>query len=181
MAQMPQTDGLVPVKDGEASSSIEGLASLMERAVSRSLATPATPTGLFTGRIVAFAEDGVPSVECAALATDRAFPSASLVALDRSCLGRRVALMCADGDRERPVIMGLLAIDPASHAEAGVAPAVRIDGKSVTLSATDEIVLQCGKASIVLTRSGKVLIRGSYVSNRSTGVNRIKGGAVQIN
>ena len=37
------------------------------------------------------------------------------------------------------------------------------------------------EASITLTRAGKVLIQGSYVSSRSTGVNRIKGGSVQLN
>jgi hypothetical protein len=42
-------------------------------------------------------------------------------------------------------------------------------------------VLQCGKASITLTKAGKVLIQGSYVSSRSTGVNRVKGGSVQLN
>ena len=42
-------------------------------------------------------------------------------------------------------------------------------------------VLVRGKASITLTREGKVLIRGTYLSSRSSGVNRIKGGSVQIN
>ena len=32
-----------------------------------------------------------------------------------------------------------------------------------------------------LTKAGKVLIHGAYVSNRSSGVMRIKGGSVQIN
>ena len=41
--------------------------------------------------------------------------------------------------------------------------------------------LRCGKASITLTRAGKVLIRGAYLLSRSSGVNRIKGGSVQIN
>ena len=30
-------------------------------------------------------------------------------------------------------------------------------------------------------RAGKVLIRGAYLLSRSSGVNRIKGGSVQIN
>ncbi len=55
------------------------------------------------------------------------------------------------------------------------------DGEELTLSAKRQITLQCGKASITLTRAGKVLIRGAYVSTRSSGVNRIKGGSVQIN
>ena len=58
---------------------------------------------------------------------------------------------------------------------------VFIDGKRVTFDAKEQIVLRCGKASITLTRAGKVLIRGAYLLHRSSGVNRIKGGSVQIN
>jgi hypothetical protein len=57
----------------------------------------------------------------------------------------------------------------------------RVDGHRVVLDAEQEIVLRCGKASITLTRAGKVLIRGAYLLSRSSGVNRIKGGSVQIN
>jgi len=56
-----------------------------------------------------------------------------------------------------------------------------VDGRRVTFDAKEEIVLRCGKASITLTRAGKVLIRGAYLLSRSSGVNRIKGGSVQIN
>jgi hypothetical protein len=58
---------------------------------------------------------------------------------------------------------------------------VTVDGKKVTFHAEEEIVLRCGKASITLTKAGKVIIRGAYLLNRSSGVNRIKGGSVQIN
>jgi len=56
-----------------------------------------------------------------------------------------------------------------------------IDGRRVRLEAQDEIVLQCGEASITLRRNGRVVIRGAYVETRSKGTNRIKGGSVQIN
>jgi uncharacterized protein (DUF2345 family) len=55
------------------------------------------------------------------------------------------------------------------------------DGQRMLVSAKKELTLRCGKASITLTEAGKVLIQGSYVSSRSTGVNRIKGGSVQLN
>ena len=58
---------------------------------------------------------------------------------------------------------------------------VLIDGKRVTFDAREQIELRCGKASITLTRAGKVLIRGAYLLSRSSGVNRIKGGSVQLN
>ena len=49
------------------------------------------------------------------------------------------------------------------------------------LRAEREIVLECGDASITLTRAGKVLIRGHYILSRASGYNRIKGAAIDIN
>lgn len=56
-----------------------------------------------------------------------------------------------------------------------------LDGERLTLRADREIELSCGEASIVLTRAGKVILRGQYVLSHSAGVNKIKGGSVQIN
>jgi hypothetical protein len=61
------------------------------------------------------------------------------------------------------------------------APDALVDGKRVVIEAADEIVLRCGKASITLRRNGRVVIRGVYVETRAEGVNRVKGGSVQIN
>ena len=58
---------------------------------------------------------------------------------------------------------------------------VTIDGKRITFDAEQEIVLKCGNASITLTRSGKILIRGEYVLSHSSGENRIRGGSISIN
>ncbi len=58
---------------------------------------------------------------------------------------------------------------------------VDADGQRLVVSAQEQLVLRCGKASITLTKAGKVLIQGAYVLSRSTGVNRIKGGSVQLN
>ena len=49
------------------------------------------------------------------------------------------------------------------------------------VTAKEQVVIRCGKASITLTRAGKVLIQGEYVLSRSAGVNRVKGGSVQLN
>ena len=56
-----------------------------------------------------------------------------------------------------------------------------VDRKRILFDAEEEIVLRCGEASITLTRSGKIIIKGSYLLSRSSGANRIKGGSVQIN
>ena len=58
---------------------------------------------------------------------------------------------------------------------------VMVDDKRIEIEGQDEVVLRCGKASITLRRNGRVIIRGTYVESRSTGTNRIKGGAVLIN
>lgn len=97
-------------------------------------------------------------------------------------IGREVLLMFERADPARPVIVGCLREDstgPLGEAAANVE--ADVDGQRLVVCAKNEIVLRCGHASITLTRAGKVLIRGAYVSSRSTGVNRIRGGSVQIN
>ncbi|MGV8750478.1 DUF6484 domain-containing protein, partial [Pseudomonas aeruginosa] len=73
------------------------------------------------------------------------------------------------------------ALDTPDHQWLAQEASARLDGERLEFSAEREIVLRCGKASITLTRAGKVIIHGAYLSSRSTGVNRIKGGSVQIN
>ena len=89
------------------------------------------------------------------------------------------------GHPRKPVIMGVIqssadvsAAPPRSEKRVVIAEA---DGRRLVIDAEDEIVLRCGEASITMTRAGKVLIRGAYLSSRSSGVNRISGGSVQIN
>ena len=101
---------------------------------------------------------------------------------------RDVLLVFENNDPELPIIIDTLysLVDEITESstialETEIPKDVLIDGKRVTFDAKEEIVLRCGKASITLTKAGKVLIRGAYLLNRSSGVNRIKGGSVQIN
>ncbi len=55
------------------------------------------------------------------------------------------------------------------------------DGQRMVVSAKEQLVLRCGQASITLTKAGKVLIDGTHVLSRASGVNRVKGGSVQLN
>lgn len=96
--------------------------------------------------------------------------------LDPSAVGGEVVLLFEDGDSSRPIVVG--AVRPANAAPGMPA---EVDGERVLITADREIVLRCGEASITLTRAGKVLIRGTYVLSRSSGANRIKGAAVEIN
>ena len=70
---------------------------------------------------------------------------------------------------------------PVPRAQPSTTIEALVDGKRVTIEAQDEIVLRCGQASITLRRNGRIVVRGTYVETRARGINRIKGGAVQIN
>ncbi|WNZ64187.1 DUF6484 domain-containing protein [Myxococcus sp. MxC21-1] len=103
-------------------------------------------------------------------------------------------LLFEDGDPRLPLVIGLeqghsstplldvmldtVGIEP----EPVPAPTeARVDGQRVEIEGKDEIVLRCGQASITMRSNGKVVIRGVYVETQSSGVNRIKGGSVQVN
>jgi hypothetical protein len=117
--------------------------------------------------------------------------------------GHRVVLVFENGDPRQPIIIGLVQATsatpmldallegdtaPAPEAEPAQAePAqakpveAHVDGKRVVIEGADEVVLKCGQASITLRRNGKLIIKGTYVETHATGVNRIKGGSVQVN
>ena len=86
--------------------------------------------------------------------------------------GGAVVLAYVDGDPNRPIVIGLL--QPPQTSMAGMA-------QELVLDAGRKIALRCGKASLVLTSAGKILLRGTHLLSHSCGVNRIKGGSVQIN
>lgn len=141
--------------------------------------------GVVTGQLVAIADAGLtPLVVVSSLQPGaRALRARTVVDLQDVHIGQQVVLAFEQGDAERPIVMGVLRSEDFNwpiaaqpeHAE------VAVDGDSLIVSARQRLVLRCGKASITLTRAGKVLIDGAYVQSRSTGMNRVKGGSVQIN
>lgn len=106
---------------------------------------------------------------------------------------RPVELRFENGDPGAPVLVRIapaIALeewlqdfmpDPDSGPAEDAAEAQARETGTRVIQGQDELVLQCGKASITLRRNGKVIIKGTYVETRSEGVNRIKGGSVQIN
>ncbi len=113
----------------------------------------------------------------------------STVPLSVAEVRREVALLFENGDPCKPLVLGLIqhpeatplamAQEPSANGRSAVE--AHVDKEQLVFTAEKEIVLRCGEASITLTRAGKVLIRGKYLLSRSSGVNRIKGGSVQIN
>jgi hypothetical protein len=146
---------------------------------------------VITGRLVGLADAGLPSVDYPSNPLGQPLLARTTVALTRDLIGREVILTFDGGSPKSPIVLGVLQVlgDPAvadrtepDGLEGRPGPAVaEVDGKRVVFTAEDEVTLRCGGASITLTRVGKVLIRGAYVVSHSSGVNRIKGGSVQIN
>jgi hypothetical protein len=146
-------------------------------------AVPSVSAGqLHLGTLVGFDVGGTPLVDFAGNEdTPQPLPARSTVALQPEQTGCEVVLAFTASDKRRPIILGCL-VPPSSRSPEAAKPVeVKLDGQQLVFTADHEIVLRCGKASITLTRAGKVLIRGAYLLSRSSGVNRIKGGSVQIN
>ena len=144
---------------------------------------PAVPTGVVIGELVGMKDEGrVPLVTYAGQPGSAALTARSVVDLYGPHVGRKVVLMFEGGDSRRPIVMGVLREGegwPLDKQPGQVE--VDVDGERMLVTAKEQIILRCGKASITLTRAGKVLIKGSYLLSRSAGVNRIKGGSVQLN
>jgi hypothetical protein len=147
--------------------------------------TPAKASGadlmppVIIGTLVGFSQSRAPLVDFPGNESGIALPARTMIALNEHDAGCEIALVFENGDAAKPVILGRLQSQNAGTNEGTVN--VSLDGEQVALSAKNEIVLRCGKASITLTRAGKIIIRGAYLLSRSSGVNRIKGGSVQIN
>lgn len=133
--------------------------------------------GVVIGVLVGLATDGSPLVDFPGNPGDNPIPARSTTALGSGEIGREVALLFEGADATKPVLVGVITA-PQSRLLPVV---VQRDRERIELVADREIVLRCGNASITLTRAGKILIRGAYVSSRSSGVNTIKGGSVHIN
>ena len=110
-----------------------------------------------------------------------AVPARTTVDLHSAHVGKKVALMFDSADPLKPIVIGVLRQPDANSNVGPSSVEIDRDGERMIVAAKDQLVLRCGKASITLTRDGKVLIQGAYVSSRSTGVNRVKGGSVQLN
>jgi hypothetical protein len=127
------------------------------------------------GRLIRYGPAGA-LVEFANNPLDRPVAARTTAPLEPMVVGAEVLLLFENGDPARPLVVGV--VRPPDAAPGVTA---ELDGERVVLSAEREIVLRCGEASITLTRAGKVLIRGTYILTRSSGANRIKGAAVEIN
>jgi hypothetical protein len=97
-------------------------------------------------------------------------------------IGCDVVLVFEDAGSAKPIIVGC--VRNAGHqttAQAVGQIEVDADGERLIVSAKHGLVLRCGKASVTLSADGKIVLRGTQVVSHASGVNRVKGGSVQIN
>lgn len=138
--------------------------------------------GVTIGVLVSLDEKQKPMVVFPANPQENAVIARTTTPLNRDDIGKEVALLFEQGDPRYPLIIGRIQ-KPITTSSTSIKQStqVELDDEHLVLSAKKSITLKCGKASITLTKSGKVLLRGAYLLSRSSGVNRIKGGSVQIN
>lgn len=174
----PNDDPFVPL--AERSFADDAFDALRLRSVSPSPVPLPAPA---IARLHGFDLLDVPQIDALAACPGRVIAARSTVALRCATIGREVLVLFEQGDIERPIIIGVIEPQALQDKTAPPSPGVQVhaDGERHLIEAEREIVLRCGEASITLTRAGKVIIRGAYILSRSTGYNKIKGAAIDIN
>lgn len=166
-----------------------------------------TPGEVIIGSLTGLDHQGRALVDFTGNPKDRAIMAISTSPISLQHSGRQVALLFDNNDLEKPIIVGLIHnplqdildnfelsdVDNSNNNESDsqankniedslpTVDDMLLDGERLVFEAKKEIVLKCGESSITLTKAGKILIKGKYLLNRSSGVNRILGGSVQIN
>jgi len=145
--------------------------------------SPAPATNAATALLHGFALDDQPLLTGVHGLPGEIVTAMTTVALRREHIGSAVVCVFDQGDLRRPIVIGVLCQSGPSAAARAAEPHVTVvaDNERLVLSAEREVMLRCGEASITLTRAGKVVISGTYVVSRSSGYNKIKGAAVDIN
>lgn len=148
--------------------------------------------GLRIGRIVSVADNrfivDYPENSLGPIAARITSSAKSRITGNGCPAGKEVLLAFENNDPAQPIIVDTMysLLDEIAEAttvepEAAIPNEATIDGKRITFDAQEEIELKCGKASIVLTSAGKVIIKGAYLLSQSSGENKIRGASVGIN
>lgn len=114
-------------------------------------------------------------------------PAAPLEEADYN-LGQSVLLVFEDNDPALPIICGIIRKrlqpphqTPVVRLDSSAVRDVLVDGRQLVFQAGQQILLRCGKSSVLLRRDGKVVIRGTNLLSRSSGSNKIKGASIDLN
>jgi hypothetical protein len=139
--------------------------------------SPRRTEGAQLGRIVGLKHDA-PLVVASCSELESPVAALTCVTIEARDVGREVVLMFEAGEPQRPIVVGFLERGRATY---DAQHDVVFDAPSLRLVAKRSITLACGAATITLDRSGKITIRGAQVVSHADGINRIRGGSVQLN
>jgi len=137
--------------------------------------------GVVIGVLMSFTEAGLPLVAFPGNQSETGIAAHSTTIFKPDDIGCQVALLFEGGDLRRPIVIGRMQYPQDIVQPRQQTMSAELDDERLEFKAGKEIVLRCGKASITLTKAGKIILRGAYVLSRSSGVNKIKGGSVHIN
>ena len=159
-------------------------ATLTSAPVATLSAVPAVSAAAVMARFHGFDLEDRPLVSGTPALPHEILVARSTVPLRGSDIGSTVVLLFDGGDVRQPLIIGV--VQDRQQAREDVQQAaqlvtVQADDDRFVVNAEREITFRCGEASITLTRAGKVIIEGAYIVSRSSGYNKIKGAAVDIN
>ncbi|WP_111642382.1 hypothetical protein [Marinimicrobium alkaliphilum] len=146
---------------------------------------------LLIGTITGITEEGSPQLRFMLDGAWRTVAAVPMISMTPKHVGRQGVAMMANGEIKALVLVGLVhspldtvlqqavTLDGMSEPEAE--PYADVDGQSRIIEGKEQVVLRCGDASITLTKAGKIILRGKHLVSRSSGVNRILGGSIQMN
>lgn len=139
--------------------------------------------GVVIGVLVGLDENHNPLVVFPANPQEEAVTARTTTRLQHDDIGKEVALLFEQGNPQQPLIIGPINKPEKTlkSNEGSQSVSLDIDDENLVFNAKQSITLKCGKASITLTKAGKIILRGDYLLSRSSGVNKIKGSSVQIN
>jgi hypothetical protein len=132
--------------------------------------------GAVTGRLIGFADTGAPLVNVEHEPSQVGVEARSCVPLSHADIGRQLVIVGDTNDANRPIVLGVIRPLDESRTLHVIA-----DGEEVVVQAAESLTLKCGAASIRLERSGKIVIRGKHIVSHAAGVNRVRGGSVELN
>lgn len=105
-------------------------------------------------------------------------PARGLCPLSPADIGAQVLVVRTASQPDLPIILGTIQDRPLNNPQS---LDVAIDGRSIRIEASESLELKCGQARIQLSADGRIRIRGGYILNHASGIQRIRGAAVQIN
>lgn len=149
-----------------------------------SAARPLPPPATVVGRLLALtAGHSCALVTFDGQPTAAAVPARTTVDLFPDQIGHEVVLAFEAGDPARPIVMGVIRSPLAADGLKAANPSVdvQVDGQRLTIQATGELVLQCGRSRITLGADGRMTLSADVIVSHAAETNRIRGGSVQLN